>query len=52
MEPRRVEALNNREEYGVWGGLTERQRRVLLHNHPHIENWVGHLTATGELISR
>lgn len=28
------EALENREEHGVWGGMTARQRRQLLHQHP------------------
>lgn len=34
-----AEALDNKEEYGVWGGLTERQRRTLLKTHPHVESW-------------
>lgn len=34
-----AEALDNKEEYGVWGGLTERQRRSLLKTHPHVESW-------------
>ncbi len=28
------EALRNQEEHGVWGGMTARQRRQLLHQHP------------------
>ncbi len=52
LEPCRVEALNNREEYGVWGGLTERQRRALLRNHPHVDDWAGYLTSGGELRGR
>ncbi|QZS59294.1 WhiB family transcriptional regulator [Rhodococcus opacus] len=27
-------ALDNRIEFGVWGGMTERQRRALLAAHP------------------
>lgn len=50
LEPCRVEALNNREEYGVWGGMTERQRRALLREHPHVDNWAGYLT-TGDKLS-
>jgi WhiB family transcriptional regulator, redox-sensing transcriptional regulator len=34
-----AEALDNRMEFGVWGGMTERQRRALLKNHPEIESW-------------
>lgn len=32
-------ALDNREDYGVWGGQTERQRRQLLKDHPHVTSW-------------
>jgi WhiB family redox-sensing transcriptional regulator len=34
-----VEALDNRIEYGVWGGLTERERRVLLRKYPNRRSW-------------
>lgn len=34
-----VEALDNRIEYGVWGGLTERQRRVVLNRNPGLRSW-------------
>lgn len=33
------DALDNRVEFGVWGGLTERQRRMLLRNRPDVTNW-------------
>ncbi len=42
-------ALDNREDFGVWGGLTERQRRALLRNNPHVDNWAEYLAAGGEL---
>jgi len=29
-------ALGNQMEFGVWGGLTERQRRALLKQHPEV----------------
>lgn len=32
-------ALDNRIEWGVWGGLTERERRALLRRHPHVTGW-------------
>ncbi len=42
------EALDNRIEWGVWGGMTERERRHLLRTRPDIESWrevlVGHTT--------
>lgn len=28
------EALENRIQFGVWGGMTERERRALLRRHP------------------
>ncbi|MFV8318250.1 WhiB family transcriptional regulator [Mycobacterium sp. 23] len=32
-------ALDNKVEYGVWGGLTERQRRSLLRKYPDVKSW-------------
>jgi len=34
-----ADALDNRVEFGVWGGMTERQRRSLLKQHPEVESW-------------
>ena len=34
-----AEALDNRIEFGVWGGMTERERRALLRRHPHVASW-------------
>jgi WhiB family transcriptional regulator, redox-sensing transcriptional regulator len=34
-----ADALDNRIEFGVWGGMTERQRRKLIRAHPEIESW-------------
>jgi WhiB family redox-sensing transcriptional regulator len=34
-----AEALDNRVEYGVWGGMTERERRALLRQQPDIVSW-------------
>ncbi len=34
-----AEALDNRMEFGIWGGLTERERRSLLRRRPDIEHW-------------
>lgn len=30
-----AEALDNQIEWGVWGGMTERERRALLRRQPH-----------------
>ncbi|QUX30611.1 WhiB family transcriptional regulator [Nocardiopsis akebiae] len=32
--PSLPEALKNQEEHGMWGGMTARQRRQLLQQHP------------------
>jgi WhiB family redox-sensing transcriptional regulator len=34
-----AEALDNRIEWGVWGGMTERERRQLLRKHSDIQSW-------------
>ena len=34
-----ADALDNQVEYGVWGGLTERQRRALLKENPDVVSW-------------
>jgi WhiB family redox-sensing transcriptional regulator len=42
-----AEALDNRVEFGVWGGMTERQRRALLHQHPEVVSWSNFLGQHG-----
>ncbi|MET9496309.1 WhiB family transcriptional regulator [Streptomyces sp. NPDC006552] len=32
-------ALDQRIEYGVWGGMTERERRALLRRRPTVSSW-------------
>ncbi|WP_069630039.1 WhiB family transcriptional regulator [Streptomyces niveus] len=32
-------ALDNREEFGIWGGMTERERRALLRRRPSVTSW-------------
>ena len=39
MQQCAADALDNQVEYGVWGGLTERQRRALLKEHPEVVSW-------------
>jgi WhiB family transcriptional regulator, redox-sensing transcriptional regulator len=34
-----AEALDDRIEWGVWGGKTERERRHLLRTHPDVTSW-------------
>ena len=33
------DALDNRVEFGVWGGMTERERRALLRRRPDVSSW-------------
>ncbi len=42
-----AEALDNQIEWGVWGGLTERERRALLRRRPNT-HWRGVLEAARE----
>ncbi|MDO5746264.1 MAG: WhiB family transcriptional regulator [Actinomycetaceae bacterium] len=34
-----ADALNSQANFGVWGGLTERERRALLKYLPDVEDW-------------
>ncbi len=34
-----ADALDNRTEFGVWGGMTERERRAMLRRHPKVTSW-------------
>lgn len=40
-----AEALDNQIEWGVWGGMTERERRALLRRRPNVTSWRGLLEA-------
>ena len=40
-----AEALDNRIEFGVWGGMTERQRRKLIRLHPEVTSWSEYFAA-------
>jgi WhiB family transcriptional regulator, redox-sensing transcriptional regulator len=39
-----AEALDNRVDLGVWGGMTERQRQTLLKQHPEVVSWAEFFT--------
>ena len=43
-----AEALDNRIEWGVWGGLTERERRQLLRQRPEVNSWRAVLKAAAD----
>lgn len=34
-----ADALDNQMEFGVWGGMTERERRALLRRRPNVTSW-------------
>ncbi|MBV9207459.1 MAG: WhiB family transcriptional regulator [Actinobacteria bacterium] len=34
-----ADALDNGIEFGVWGGMTERERRALLRRRPEVTSW-------------
>src|SRR5436309_3173759 len=34
-----ADSLDNRVEFGVWGGMTERERRAFLRRRPHVTSW-------------
>ncbi|MEY4137153.1 MAG: hypothetical protein RL205_1281 [Actinomycetota bacterium] len=42
-----ADALDNRVEFGVWGGMTERERRALLRRRPNVTSW-RHLLHTAQ----
>lgn len=46
----RADALDNKVEFGVWGGLTERQRRAVLRKNPNVTDWAAHLAAGKEIV--
>lgn len=43
-----AEALDNNIEWGVWGGMTERERRALLRRRPNVRSWRRLLEAARE----
>ncbi|WP_448070794.1 WhiB family transcriptional regulator [Georgenia yuyongxinii] len=38
-----ADALSSQTSFGVWGGLTERERRALLRRYPEVTDWAGWL---------
>lgn len=43
-----ADALDNRIEFGVWGGMTERERRALLRRRPEVTSWASLLESARE----
>jgi len=40
-----ADALDRQVPFGVWGGLTERERRAVLRSRPDVRSWRAHLEA-------
>lgn len=45
-----AEALDNRVEFGIWGGMTERERRALLKRHPDVDSWADYFAAQQDIL--
>jgi WhiB family transcriptional regulator, redox-sensing transcriptional regulator len=43
-----ADALDHRIEFGIWGGMTERERRALLRRRPDVRSWRALLQAARE----
>jgi WhiB family redox-sensing transcriptional regulator len=43
-----ADALDSRTEFGVWGGMTERERRTLLRRRPDIKSWRAFFSGTDQ----
>lgn len=46
-----ADALDNRVPFGVWGGMTERERRALLRRQPDVASWRALLTSDDAAVS-
>ena len=47
-----ADALDNQIEFGVWGGMTERERRALLRRRSNVTSWRELLMAAREQYDR
>jgi WhiB family transcriptional regulator, redox-sensing transcriptional regulator len=47
-----AEALDNRIEWGVWGGMTERERRLLLRQRSDVTSWRSILVGRANQVAR
>lgn len=46
-----ADALDNRVPFGVWGGMTERERRALLRRQPDVASWRTLLASGDEAVA-
>ncbi len=47
-----IDALDHHILFGVWGGMTERERRALLRRYPDVSSWRDVIEAEPELVAR
>ncbi len=45
-----IDALDHRIVFGVWGGMTERERRSLLRRYPEVRSWRELIEADHDLL--
>jgi WhiB family redox-sensing transcriptional regulator len=45
-----ADALDHNIEFGVWGGMTERERRALLRRRPNVTSWRPNVTSWRALL--
>ncbi|MFC5281558.1 WhiB family transcriptional regulator [Arcanobacterium canis] len=45
-----AEALDSEANFGVWGGMTERERRVLLRRYADVESWSSTLAESDDFV--
>lgn len=46
-----ADALDSRADFGVWGGMTERERRALLRRRPDVVSWRAELVGTAQALA-
>lgn len=46
-----ADALDSNTTFGVWGGMTERERRALLRRFPNETDWYERLTTSDEYVA-
>ncbi|MDO4612782.1 MAG: WhiB family transcriptional regulator [Actinomycetaceae bacterium] len=47
-----ADALQSEANFGVWGGLTERERRAMLRHYTHVDNWYEWLTTSADELAQ
>ena len=46
-----ADALESEANYGVWGGLTERERRAMLRRYPEVSSWETWLRESDDVLA-